>query len=227
MSKEHEIFKDNFDFESAVRETKTNGYYFQSGVLATEAQNALETEINLLPLEVGDHINKPINNGKPNEVRQQHARAYFEYGDPEAPVANFVINCLAQTVQAMPAFPELENWQPTEIGYQKYRSNADFIGPHRDRSSDQLLSVTFTISGAATVKIFESLGACNDYTDLLQADEFETSLGGIMLLRAPGLGCGKQSIHQVLPPSTPDRSILNLRMRPTVLEQPTHPKWQA
>ncbi|HVO86174.1 MAG TPA: hypothetical protein VMT23_00380 [Candidatus Binatia bacterium] len=225
MSLEFPVFRSSFDLESAVEITREQGYFFQAASMSPQAQEALAAEIDSLPLEVGDHVAKPINAGKANQVKQQHARAYYEYGEPLTPAANFIIESLAETVQRMRQFPELQDWQLTEIGYQRYRPSVDFIGAHRDRASDKLLSVTFTIVGSTTVKIFEHTGDYWDYSKIRQTDEFETDAGTTMMLRAPGFGGGEQVIHQVLPPEHGVRDILNLRMRPSVLEQPNHPKW--
>jgi len=177
-----------------------------------------------LPLELGDHRQDAINPGKPNEVHQQHERFYVEFGNEQTPVANTVIRGLATRVQAMRQFPELRNWQPTEIGYQRYRSVSDYIGPHRDRTTDKLLSVTFTIAGAAIVRTFESIKGEGDYSQLRPIDQHEASAGGMMLLRAPGFGPAGQTVHEVLPPHTAPRSILILRMRLNVLAQPSRQK---
>jgi hypothetical protein len=219
-------FKDSFDFEAAIMQTKETGYFFAEDAITKETRTAFEAEIDSLPLEVGDHVTRPINAGKQNEVRQQHQRLYIEHGNAMAPVANMVIAGLAQAVNAMKQFPELRDWKLTEIGYQRYRHGNDFIGAHRDRATDKILSITYTITGSAPVRIFETLGNYWDYTNLKQVDEFVTTPGSVMLLRAPGLGNGEQVVHQVLPPLSDSRSILNLRMRPTILEQPSHPKWQ-
>jgi len=220
ISPEQLIFRNAFNFIEAIEQARKFGYYFGPNALTKEICGALEAEINTLPLEVGDHINQPINPGKPNEVRQQHERAYFAYGDTATPVANGLIRGLTLLVRSMEEFPELREWQPTEIGYQRYRHSDDWIGPHRDRASDKLLSVTLTITGSAPVRIFKPLGQPNDYSHIQQTQEFLTTPGSIMLLRANGFGTGEQVIHQVLPPSSTSRSILNLRMRPTILKQP-------
>jgi hypothetical protein len=219
MSFDESIFRESFDLERGIKQAAERGYYFENDVLIDDIRYGLEREIDSLPLEVGDHITRPINKGKPNEVRQQHERLYVEYGDASTPVANFVIRSITTQVRGMESRPELHDWQLAEIGYQRYRHSKDFIGPHRDRASDQKLSVTFTINGEATVKIFEPFGDCWDYSNIEQIHEYTTGPGSIMLLRAPGLGNGKQVIHQVLPPLN-SRAILNLRARPTILEQP-------
>jgi hypothetical protein len=221
MSESLTVFRDDFDVAAAIEATREQGYYFGSDSLTHAAKLALAVEIDFLPLEVGDHITKPINAGKPNQIQQQHARGYYAYGDPAVPAANAVLEDLTRVVQTTEQFPELRAWQPSEVGYQRYRPSVDFIGPHRDRLDDQLLSVTFTIVGSAVVKIFKTTGKKSDYTKLEQTDEFETESGSVMMLRAPGLGNGEQIVHQVLPPSTGHRDILNLRMRPNVLGQPT------
>lgn len=224
MSFEVKFFQDSFNFESAILQTKARGYFFAEDILTDEMRTGLEAEINTLALKVGDHTDKPINAGMPNEVRQQHERLYTEYGSALTPIANMLISGLAKTVRVMRSLPELQQWQPTEIGYQRYRHHNDFIGAHRDRASDRLLSATLTITGSAPVRIFDTLGEYWDYSNLERRDEFTTTPGSLMLLRAPGLGNGEQVVHQVLPPNSDSRSILNLRMRPSVLEQPSHPK---
>lgn len=226
MSNEVNMFKETFDLESAISVTKDQGYFFATDAISDEMRVALEEEINSLPLKAGDHVARPINHGKPNEVQQRHERLYVPYGDIRTPVANLAIRSLTNIVRGMDALPELRDWQLNEIGYQRYRHSKDFIGPHRDRGSDRLLSVTVTINGAAQVKIFESKGAYWDYSNIKQTDEFVTSPGSVMLLRAPGLGSGEQVIHQVLPPEN-SRAILNLRDRPTILENPSHTKWES
>jgi hypothetical protein len=223
-----ELFDARFNLNTAVRQTASEGYFFAHPALSKSALYILNSEIERLPLEVGDHINHPINAGKPNQVQQQHARGYYEFGSPETPGANMVIKGLKRAIGKLSNnFPELASWCPNEIGYQKYRHSDDWISPHRDRASDKLLSITFTLSGSNTVKIFEPLAEPDDYSNIIQIDEFETSQGSIMLLRAPGLGNGEQTIHQVMPPESGSRNIINLRMRPNLLEQPSHPKWQS
>lgn len=220
MSSAENIFKESFNLEWGIHQTASHGYYFADDTLSDGIRGALEAEIDSLPLEEGDHVAKPINKGKPNEVRQQHERFYVEYGDDRTPIANMVIAAITNQVRSLGTHPELRDWQLTEIGYQRYRHTNDFIGPHRDRASDQKLSLTFTINGEATVKVFEPLGNYWDYSNIKQIDEYTTTPGSVMLLRAQGLGSGEQIIHQVLPPLG-SRAILNLRARPTILEQPS------
>lgn len=223
-----ELFDACFELRKAVQETAEKGYFFAHPALSKSTLYLLNSELERLPLEVGDHISRPINAGKPNEVQQQHVRGYYEFGVAETPAANLVIHGLKKAVGRLAnPFPELAGWCPTEIGYQKYRHSDDYISPHRDRASDRLLSITFTLFGSAAVKIFEPTAEPDDYSQLKQTDEFETLPGSIMLLRAPGLGSGEQTIHQVMPPKYGSRNIINLRMRPTLLEQPSHPKWSS
>jgi hypothetical protein len=224
MSTEGSPFNPLFDVGKAVDTTKQEGYYFLENALAEETRMALEREIDALPLEVGDHVSHPINQGKQNEVKQQHERLYVAVGDIQTPTANLVVQSITNTIKGLIGFPELNAWQLNEIGYQRYRHSKDFIGPHRDRASDRFLSITLTINGKAPVKVFETTGDYWDYSQLKQTDEFVTSPGSIMMLRAPGLGNSEQIVHQVLPPES-SRAILNLRDRPTVLEAPSNPKW--
>jgi hypothetical protein len=219
MNEALSVLRSDFDLESAIEQTKNVGYFFEDNGLNEEARLALVSEIESLPLLLGDHRVKPINDGKPNEVRQQHERLYIEYGNKQTPVANLVINALVDQVHSMRRFVELQEWIPVEIGYQHYRSSSDFISAHRDRESDKLLSVTFTLTGSAAVEVFEPVDDYWDYTNLRKMDEFTTTPGSIMLLRAPGLGSGEQVIHKVYPPKT-SRSILNLRARETILKKP-------
>ncbi|GAC1391608.1 MAG: hypothetical protein NVSMB46_04730 [Candidatus Saccharimonadales bacterium] len=214
------IIRPGFNLHDAVTKTFEQGYFFNDNILTHTAQTALQTEIENLPLEIGDHITKPINENKPNQVKQRHERYYTEYGSPQTPTANMVIDSLSKAVKCIKKFPFLKQWKPNEIGYQLYRTENDFIGPHRDRSSDRLLSATFTIVGSAIIRIFEPIGNDKDYSNLRQIDEVMTSDGSLMLLKAPGWGDDIQTIHQVLPPITESRSILNLRMRSSILNQP-------
>jgi hypothetical protein len=216
-----QVLRPEFDLAAAVKQTTERGYLFATDALQAEARQALAFEINNTELAASDERAQAVNAGRPNEVQQHHERAYFAYGDERIPAANFVVNSLVQQIRAIRDHPELRSWQPTEVGYQRYRGSRDWIGPHRDRASDQLLSVTFTLSGSGMVRIFEAVGDNpNDYSQLSQTDEFRTLPGSLMLLRAPGLGNGEQVIHQVLPPAAGRRLIVNLRMRPDVLPPP-------
>jgi hypothetical protein len=198
------------------------GYYFASACFSDEICRKLEAEVETLNLEEGDHLTYPINAGTSREVRQLHARAYLPIGHVDIPIANLVTQALIQEVQALTKFyPELKSWGPTEAGYQCYRDSRDWISPHRDRRTDQLLSATLTINGSALVRIHEPVANPDDYSNLKLVDEFLTSPGSVMLLRAPGLGCGTQIIHEVLPPISGSRLILNLRMRPNILKPPS------
>jgi len=217
MAIEIPVLNDNFDLESAIEKTKTHGYAFEDGAITQEIQDALASEIDIVPLVLGDYVSNPLNLGQPNQVHQRHSRAYYEYGDEAVPVANYVIESLALAVNSMTRYPELRSWRLSEVGYQRYRPTLDFIGPHRDRVSDTLLSITLMFCGSTVVKIHEPLGAYRDYSNLLQIDEVVTIPGTAMFLRAPGLGNGQQKIHEVLPPKEGIRNILNLRMRSTVL----------
>ena len=116
--------------------------------------------------------------------------------------------------------PELQEWLPTEIGYQRYRNTNDWISPHRDRKSDHLFSVTFTLTGSAWIHIHQPKTDPVDYRYLEKVDSFLSEPGTIFFLRAPGFGSSEQIMHEVMPPIDAPRHILNLRMRSTLLAAP-------
>ncbi len=210
----------NLNLEEALAQTHENGYFFAAEAINPYFCSLMEEEINRLSLEEGDHVNYPINAGSPREVRQLHERAYYPIGNENVPMATCVTELLVQEVKKLKLYPELENWHPTEAGYQRYRDTQDWISPHRDRRNDRLLSATITIKGSALVRIYEPRKDPDDYGNLRQTDEFMTSSGTLMLLRAPGFGSGEQTIHEVLSPLGGSRLILNLRMRPNILKSP-------
>ncbi len=191
------------------------GYHFDK-FSSSNVVEALRKECLSLNLEEGDHVNYPINKKTPNQtVQQLHVRSYHEIDSPKVPIASMLCYVLSDGFSVY----GLKDWLPNEIGYQVYRDEKDWISPHRDRGSDQLLSVTLTLSGSAWVKIYESEVEPPDYNRLIQTDEYLTTAGTIMFLSASGLG--KRVIHEVCPPlNNEPRAILNLRMRPTILKSP-------
>lgn len=217
-----DVFNHGFDIENAIHLTATDGYYFESGVVTPRACEAMENEVDSLDMRVGNHVTKPINQDKPNEVKQLHARGYYSIDDEKVPIANTVSNAATIMVNRLAnvIYPELKAWSPTEAGYQNYRNKSDHIGTHRDRKSDQFLAFTITINGFAKVLIRETLGDPDDYKNTRVIDEFMTNPGSAMFLRAPGLQNGHQVLHEVLPPEQGSRLILNLRMRPDILPSP-------
>lgn len=207
----------------------TKGYAFENDFIHASALQAMQDEASALNLAVGDHISHPINKDSGNEVRQQHARAYRRVGELDVPIASRVSSALMQVARlAVNSYPQLNSWAPTEAGYQLYRNMKDYISAHRDRSSDQILAATINITGSATIEIHETLDDPMDYTRTEQIEEFTTSPGSIMFLRAPGFDQNDmlQTLHAVSPPTTPNRLILNLRQRPTILKSPQSTKWQ-
>jgi hypothetical protein len=219
MSGEHiyasEVFPRNFDLEKALAITAEKGYFFAEEGICKQANDDLLIEISSLELEVEDRTNNPLNQGETNEVKQKHEKAYFVFSDPKTPAANNVIRLISRSVSELKTFPELGTLQLNEIGYQKYFRNGYFISAHRDRKSDQLLGITFNIIGSTVIKIHKTLGAADDYLNLEQIDEFTTASQSSMFLRDPGFGSGERIIHEVCPPLSESRSVLNLRMRPT------------
>lgn len=223
MNKEQRVFTDSFDVQDALSRVATHGYFFAHHAVRNDVRVGLEHEIRTLLLEEGDHVTTPINAGKPTEVRQLHERFYSAVGDVRVPIANMVCAGLVQAICEQNV--ALAQWQPTEVGYQRYRNSDDWISPHRDRRTDAMLAVTLTMRGSAIVKMYEPLNDPDNYApdNLKLIDEFKTASGSIMMLRAPGFGNGQQIIHEVLPPQHGVRNILNLRMRPDVLQPPNPP----
>jgi hypothetical protein len=216
-SPEFEVFQEGFDFPTYIVVAAETGYAFAPDAFSDEACDAMEAEAKGLPMEYGDHITKPINQGKPHEVRQSHERYYDDLESGNVPAALFVAESLHKaSLRVTSQYPELAAWQLNEAGYQNYRGDSDMIGVHRDRRNDELLSVTITVNGSARVLIHEPIDNPNDYKNTQVVDEFRTEPGSAMILRAPGLASGEQVLHQVLPPEHGSRLILNLRMRPIV-----------
>lgn len=215
------LFKPSFDLRKALELTRDRGYAFVANALEDDVCQGMQNEINRLPLEVGDHVTYPIGEHAKNEVRQLHARAYRMIDDPEVPYGSQICRRLFEAVQDAQIFPdELRDWLLNEIGYQRYRSSSDWISPHRDRKSDDLLSVTLTISGFAWVHMYKPETDPPDYKRLQRVDSFLTGPGTVMCLRAPGFGSGLQEIHEVMPPEEGVRDILNLRKRRILLPRP-------
>ncbi len=216
------VFSESYDFEADVRRTASQGYAFASGVFTADICRLMEAEVASLPMEFGDHVKAPINQGKPFQVQQSHERYYDELSSGNVPVAKFVAEALhSRALNLTNEYPELADWSLNEAGYQNYRNNSDMIGVHRDRRNDQLLAVTITITGSAQVLIHEPLGDPDDYRQTRITDQFRTTAGSVMMLRATGLASGEQTLHQVMPPEHGNRLILNLRMRPPVDESGT------
>lgn len=211
----------NLDLGSIISQVRDVGYHFIDGFLTGELRTSLEEETKKLTFEVGNHVDYPINAGAKNEVRQLHERAYLLLRDTATPTTNALCYALASSVNH---HSELSGWLPNELGYQRYRDSKDWISPHRDRRSDRLFSVTFTITGSAVVNIYTSTKDPPDYRHLTLVNSWLTKPGTAMFLRAPGLGCGDQTIHEVCPPINGERLILNLRMRPSILRQPGEDK---
>ena len=223
------VLAENYDFEADIRLAAVEGYAFSRGAFTPAICRAMEDEVAGLPMEPADHLSRPINAGKSHEVRQSHERYYTALTDDTVPVARFVAEAVHARAQSVVSdYPELAQLNLNEAGYQNYRNTSDMIGVHRDRRNDELLSVTITVNGSAQVLIHEPLDNPNDYKRTRVVDQFRTTPGSVMLLRAAGLASGEQSLHQVLAPDTGSRLILNLRMRPIidsagtpkVLEQP-------
>lgn len=224
----HNIFRveQGLEVQQAMCKAAETGHAFVKNAIGSAALVALEAEAAPLRLEEGDHITKPIYEGTKKQITQLHERAYHEIGDPEVPVATHITRALAARIKQLRfRYPELRDWMATEAGYQLYRDDPErkyHISRHRDRRNDKLLSATITITGSAIVRMFDVVDDPDDYTDgnVTQTDEFRTSPGSVMFLRAPGLGSGEQTIHEVSRPEG-DRLILNLRMRDDILPQPS------
>lgn len=218
LDRSHLILSSYLDLDSIIAKVRDVGYHFVDNALTEEAQTSLIEETTRLTFEDGNHVDYPINPGTKNEVRQLHERAYFLLGHTAVPITSQFCHTLSKTIALR--HPELAGWLPNEIGYQRYRGSRDWISPHRDRRSDRLFSVTFTITGSATVNIYTSLVDPPGYKHLILVTSWITKPGTAMFLRAPGLGSGEQTIHEVCPPANGERLILNLRMRPSILKRP-------
>lgn len=214
------LFNEEINLIQILNETKEKGYSF-SNHSNPQIINLLLNEIKSLPLEHEDSTYNPLNKNKSYQVTQSHKRYYRLYGDSSLPSTNFVYDLWQQEIgKYFNTFPELKDWSPKEIGCQCYNGNNDHISPHRDRWSDRQLSITYTLSGSAIVKIYKPLVYPVDYNHIEQIDEFTTISGTVMFLRASSFGNGEQIIHEVLPPILRPRYIVNLRTRDTCLNQP-------
>jgi len=221
------MLNNHIDLVTILRQVRDVGYVFVSQMVTEEAIENLQKEMNALPLEFGDHVNYPINKKSTNEVQQSHERYYTKIDDPSTPTASQICRELSDRVKALSEhFPELSTWLTTEIGYQRYRDYRDWISPHRDRVSDQFLSVTITISGSTIINIYNPETDPINYKYLRLVDAYKVKQGSVMMLRAPGFGTGQQVIHEVMPPLNNKRDILNLRMRESVLKPPRDTKWK-
>lgn len=221
------VFQDTFDLRAVLERTRTEGYAFVGSAITEELRTALAAELCRLPLEVGDHERHPINRDAPNQVKQMHERAYRPLGHEDVPIGSELCRALSAEVEPLVADdPELVDWLPKEIGYQRYRDGRDWISPHRDRRSDRKMSVTFTIFGSAWIRIYEPTTDPPQYDRLREIDAFLAEPGTAFFLRAPGYGNGEQVIHEVEAPLVAPRGILNLRMRDTVLKPPSETRWQ-
>ena len=205
-----------------LNEIKEKGYLFIDDFFSKTVIDGLQKEINSLTLEAEDWRSKPINYQKPNEVYQYHQR-FYDFSGPKYPEATFISTYLKQLFRN-----ELPEWFMNEIGYRRYASPHDWISPHADRLSDKILSVTITISGSAWVNIYDYIKNPvplkpeeKTYKNIKKVDAHLTKSGTVMFLRAPGLvENARRVIHEVMPPISEKRDILNLRMRDTVLKQP-------
>lgn len=212
------IFNQHVKLQSAIAKTRETGYYFIDDAVTLELLQALEVEAQQLKFEEGDHIAYPINQGAPTEVQQFHERIYLPLDNSKTPTSNQLCHHLSNEIQS--CYPELKTWLLNEIGFQRYRNTKDWISPHRDRKSDQFLSLTITIKGSAWINIYRALTDPPDYSRLQLKTRFLVERGTAMFLRAPGFGNGQQIIHEVGPPLFGERLIVNLRMRPTILKSP-------
>lgn len=213
------VLTPHLNLPEILERVRSEGYAFIKNGITEECRQLLLKEINVLSLEEGDHVTHAINKGKPNEVHQLHERAYYLLDDPEVPTASHV----CKQLQAELA---IDSWLLNEIGYQRYRFTSDWISPHRDRKSDKILSVTFTLSGNADINIYLPTTPEINYRHLKKIDTFLSEPGTVFFLRAPGFGSGEQIIHEVMPPIITPRNILNLRMRETLLPSPKNTHYE-
>jgi len=208
------MLSDNVSLLEALAATRERGYAFEDDGLLATAQSALKAEAEQLSLESIDQDTVPIRAKTVSEVRQRLARACAAPGDPSFATAAALAATMAAAIKEIaPQLPELAGWSATELCYQLYRDSSERVSPHRDPKTYQLLGVTITIAGMTRIRIFEPLGAPNDYTKLRPADEYIARPGSMMFLRSTGFGTGERIIHEALPPEHGSRLILNLRLR--------------
>ena len=102
----------------------------------------------------------------------------------------------------------LRNWQSTEVAIQRYSSDSERIGRHRDYSADHGLIVVFTVSGSGKIQI---------YPDRYEGDashSLETGPGSMMLLAGTGLldDDATRPTHSVSPAICSPRTSMAFRM---------------
>ncbi len=206
MEKSYQL---NLNTEFIKNEVVNKGYLFLD--LEWQFEELLQECLSLNLLE-GDHVEYPLNTKIPNQiVKQRHLRSYHLIDDPQIPKASEFCKYLSYIFK-------IDSWLLNEIGYQVYRDERDWISPHRDRKTDQLLSLTITLSGSAEIKIYQSSVEPPDYQQLNLIDQHLTRPGTLMFLRAAGFG--ERIIHEVCSPIISPRKILNLRMRKDILKKP-------
>lgn len=216
----YEVLERSFDVEAAIAQTAEQGYFFGASAITTATCRALCQEAERLALRPTTN-DAPLNAGTSYEVTQSHERAYLAVDDQRIPVASMVNRALVDRMQALSSiYPELSTWQPTEAGLQRYRDSDDGISPHRDSKTDQLLGATITVDGSSVVRAYRALGEPDDYTNIHLVEEFKTTPGSLMLLRAPGFAGGERTIHEARPPESNSRLVLNLRMRSDQVRSP-------
>lgn len=215
---------------AALPSVVERGYAFVDDALTESATLMLAGELRALPLEQENADGMVVyGRGTKHEVRQMHSRSYTlvaptRYDLPHAmgwSLSTELWCVLSSELSRLCLHGD--RWFLNELGYQRYEPGAGFISAHRDRRSDRILSVTATLSGEADVSILAP-GPDDSYIQGVRVlDVHACRAGSLMLLRAPGLGCGKQMLHSVGTPRVAmgPREILNLRMRDDVLPQPS------
>jgi len=99
-------------------------------------------------------------------------------------------------------------WFPNDIAVMRYRPGSKGVSPHRDGLKNRYLVAIVTLQGSAP------LAHCANREGTI-VQEWETTIGSLVLLRAPGFACAQKDdrpFHTVGGPAAGWRCSLTLRM---------------
>jgi len=104
--------------------------------------------------------------------------------------------------------PLFAAWRPNVASVQRYRSPGDGIRPHRDNTTDELLSAVFGVTGSAGFSIFDMIDRGQSI------DEFEITPGAVVLLigTSPVFAADPRPWHEVGGPREGERISFGARM---------------
>ncbi len=183
-----ELIENGLGLVEGVEQAVERGYAYVPGVVSTEACSRLVSEAATLQID--------------QDVK---------LGDIAIPFATFFGRELAKRVMLRrhrAGLKSLGQWEPTDLGYHhRYR---DTHG--QDNANEKLLRATVTLEGSTFVNIFKESSESEERGDFIEADEFETLPGDMMLMRAPGLGDTDAQAQEIISPREGRGLILNLHM---------------